>query len=314
MTPRLSTEERSRLLASVNEAPACLMLANFKGGVGKSLTTIQLAAALARLGLRVLVIDFDPQANATRRLGIEMDPANPIPTASEVIAANETGVAEDAVVACGWADDDGNPTAEAQLIDVVPARYDLINREGEAGNVGAIRRLQKALTGEWLKKYDVVLIDTRPDLGHLVQMAMAASNYVLLITDAAYDGIDGAMKVAAFVEDHADDLYNSSLRVGGVVVSGWDNTNEEKFQLENLRGYFGDKVWELGIPYTRVENGEQVPGIRNWIPKWNRLKEADGAAVSLSAWNDKKARETVELFDVLAERVLREFLTTEVSA
>lgn len=294
--------------------PPILMIGNNKGGVFKTGTVVQLAAALARKGLRVLVIDFDPQANATRRLGITMDPNNPIATASEAVAANAEGVGEDATVPCGWTNDDGTPTTEAQLIDVIPSRIDLSNRESEAGAVGAIRRLQKALAGEWLAKYDVVLIDTRPSLGHLVQMAMAASDHVILVTDPMFDGVDGALKVANFVSEHAVDMHNPNLKVSAVLVARYKGTAENRYQVEGLKEAFGDRVWALEVPATRKENGKEVPTVIDWIPEWTRFSEADGAGVSLSAWTDKKGRAPIQLFDVLAERVIREFVDVELAA
>ncbi len=74
--------------------PVTILFANNKGGVQKTGCTVQTAAGLARQGLNVLVVDMDPQANATRRLGIDWDPANPIPSVSEAIAANAEGAGE----------------------------------------------------------------------------------------------------------------------------------------------------------------------------------------------------------------------------
>ncbi len=169
------------------------VIANNKGGVGKSNLTVQLAAALARRQRRVLVVDLDPQANSTRRLGITVDPDDPIVTTSEVVKSGEEGVGEGAVVPAGWRTEAGEPTPEAAFIDVLPARFDLINREGEAAQLGAVKRLKKTLRG-WTTEYDVTLIDTRPDLGHLVQMAMAAADSILIPTDPTFDSIEAAIR------------------------------------------------------------------------------------------------------------------------
>ncbi|WP_344044212.1 ParA family protein, partial [Saccharothrix xinjiangensis] len=100
-------------------------LGNNKGGSGKTAGTVNLAAALAERGLRVLVVDLDPQANASRRLGRRFDPTNPSTTVSEAIQNAGQGVAADALVPCGW------PDPYASRIDVIPARYDLENRISE---------------------------------------------------------------------------------------------------------------------------------------------------------------------------------------
>ncbi|MDM7886597.1 AAA family ATPase [Curtobacterium sp. RHCKG23] len=288
--------------------PHITSIANNKGGVAKTEVTCQLAAALARKGQRVLVVDMDPQANATRRLGIEWDPASPIPTMSEVIAAGREGAGEAAVLACGW---DTNVAPEGELIDVLPSRFDLINRESEAGVVGAVRRLTKALDG-WTHRYDVVLIDTRPDLGHLVQMAFAASHSVLIPCDPNYDSIEAAIRVRDFVTRHSADLANPNLSIAGVVVTRRRLTAEHDFQLEGLVGEFGDLVWKLG-GVVKLPDGTDLLN-PNYIPEWSRFAEADAAATSLSAWSDRNSRKTLALYDALASRFTAALLTSEAAA
>lgn len=278
-----------------------LTVANNKGGVGKSSFTVQCAAALARRGKKVLVIDMDPQANATRRLGIEWDPANPILTTSEVIKANAEGVGEQAVISCGWVDGNGQPTEEAKLISVVPARFDLLNREAESGTIGAGRRLKKSLEG-WVDEYDYVLIDTRPDLGHLVQMAFAASDFVLVPTDPAYDGVEGAIRISDFIKQYAVDLANPTLQIGGVIVTRRKGTLEHDYQLAGLKEQFGELVWNLAGPVT--VRGVEV-STPPYIPEWTRFDEADAAAVSLTAYTTgRNHREAIGLYDQVAKHVI----------
>ncbi|MBE9924868.1 MULTISPECIES: ParA family protein [Cellulosimicrobium] len=286
--------------------PVTILFANNKGGVQKTGCTVQTAAGLARQGLNVLVVDMDPQANATRRLGIEWDPANPIPSVSEAIAANAEGAGEGAVVECGWKNAAGETTAEAKHIDVIPARFDLINREAEAGTVGAFRRLRKALTG-WTEDYDVVLIDSRPDLGHLVQMSMSAADVVVIPSDTGYDSVEAAIRVSDFVTQHAVDLANPELRVGGVLVTRRRQTAEGDFQIEGLRERFGDLVWDLRT--VKIIPGDvEVELTPPYVPEWTRFAEADAAGVSLTAWNDERGRTTVRIFDEVAQRIIDRIL------
>ncbi|MCI4659559.1 ParA family protein [Cryobacterium zhongshanensis] len=287
------------------------VISNNKGGVAKTELTVQLAAALARAGKKVLVVDMDPQANATRRLGIEWDPKEPIATMSEVIKADQAGAGEGAVVACGWVLPDGTPTLEADNIDVLPARFDLINRETEAGVIGAVRRLQKALEG-WTSEYDVILIDTRPDLGHLVQMSMAAADTIIIPTDPNYDSVEAAIRVKDFVARHAMDIANPTLAVGGVVVTRRKTTLEHDFQIEGLREHFGDLVWNLGGVVVLPDSTELLNP--SYIPEWSRFAEADAAAVSLSDWTDRNGRKTVALYDAVARTYLARFLGTKEKA
>lgn len=278
------------------------VVANNKGGVGKSTVTVQLAAALARAGRRVLVVDMDPQANATRRLGITWDPGEPFATMSEVLKAEAAGAGEGAVLGCAWT------TGEAERIDVLPSRFDLINRESEAGVVGATFRLKKALAG-WTGEYDVVLIDTRPDLGHLVQMAMAAADTVLIVAAPEYDAVEAAVRVRDFVVRHAADLANPGLSVGGVLVTMRRPTAEHLFQLEGLAETFGDVVWDLRTTRALLD-GSDVEVTPSHVPAWSRFAEADSAAVSLAAWTDTRGRETTAIFDVLGARFADRFLKT----
>ncbi|MGV8970400.1 MAG: ParA family protein [Microbacteriaceae bacterium] len=284
------------------------VIANNKGGVAKTQLTVQLAAALARRSLDVLVVDLDPQANATRRLGVEWDPEQPIPTMSEVLRAEQPGAGAGAVVTCGWVGADGQPTQEAKHIDVLPARFDLINRESEAGVVGAMRRLTKSLEG-WTEDYDVILIDTRPDLGHLVQLAMAAADHVIIPTDPNYDSVEAAIRVSDFVARHAIDIANPDLTIGGVIVTRRKATVEQDYQLDGIKSRFGDLVWKLG-GLRKLSDGteSQLP---THIPEWSRFAEADAAAASLSAWTDRRGLETMAMYDEAARLYERNFLSTK---
>lgn len=281
------------------------VVANNKGGVGKSGTLVQLAAGLARAGKSVLVVDMDPQANATRRFGIEWDESTPIATMAEVLADGRAGAGAGVALGCGWQDGEGNPTSEALLIDVLPARFDLINRESEAGAVGASRRLTRVLEG-WSEEYDVILIDTPPSLGHLVQMAFAAANTVLIPADPNFDSVEAAIRVKDFVIQHAADLANPNLEVGGVVVTRRKNTSEQDFQLESLKQHFGDLVWRIGGLVQLSDATDYV--VPSAVPEWVRFAEADASAVSLSAWGDLKGRQSVAIFDSITAQYIDRFL------
>ncbi|WP_426624425.1 ParA family protein [Leifsonia sp. McL0607] len=278
-----------------------------KGGVGKSEVLVALASAFARKKERVLAVDLDPQANASRRLGAAWEADAGKPSISEVIKADAVGVGEDAVVSCGWTDENGNPTEEASYIDVLAARLDLINREGEAGQVGALRRLKKALDGGWTDKYDWILFDNKPDLGHLVQLSLAATDYVLVPSTLDFDAVAGAIEVRQFIAEHADDMMNPSLKLLAVLPTRYDKRKaEQNFQYDNLREYFPDELLKFARNVER--NGTVEFVTPSYIPERTRFAEADSAAVSLTAWNDATARETVAIYDALADA-----LTTRVS-
>lgn len=282
------------------------VIANDKGGVSKSQLTVQLAGALARQGKRVLVVDLDPQANATRRLGIDWTPESPFPTTSEAVKSDKDGVGEQVVIPSGWVDSDGELTDEGKLIDVLPARFDLVNREHEAGSPGSVLRLRKALKGWTEDRYDVTLIDTQPSLGHLTQLALCAANTVLIPCIAEYDSAEAAMRMHDFVKQNAYVLYNPELEVKGVVITRYKARNEYEFQAKQLRQNFGDLIWELKGSVTAA-NGDRHK-IPTYLPELIRYGEADSAAVSMSAWGDLEGRKSVGVYDALAkiytERVL----------
>lgn len=285
--------------------PVVVAVTNRKGGVSKSLITTQLAGALARRGLRVLAVDMDPQGNLSRRLGVDVPDDNTVPTVSDVILAGEVGAGAGAVLPCGWSD-----TPEAELIDVIAARDTLENREAEAGAPGAWRRLAKGLSGEWIDAYDVVLIDTRPSLGHSVQMVLAASDYVLIPTVLDMDGNQSVVKVIDFVNRHAEDLANPGLKIGGVLVTRYMDRAEFKYQLRWLRENLGDLTWDLSTTRTLLDGTveEVTPA---WIPEMARLLDANSAGASISAYRDVKGLKAKAIFDNLAEVFVQRFIQKE---
>lgn len=213
------------------------------------------------------------------------------PSISEAIVAATPGAAAGAIMACGW------DSPEAANIDVLPARADLLNREHEVGPAGALRRLSRALNGV-TDDYDFTLIDTRPDLGHLVQMALVATDTVVIVTNPGYDSIEAATRIRDYIASSASDLYNDNLKVSGVIVNQYRPTAEAHFQIEGLTNLFGNLVWR----FDSVPRGLYQP-LPAFIPMWTRFEEADAASAPLSAWTDRKGKDTTEIFDEIARRV-----------
>lgn len=216
-------------------------IANNKGGPGKTTVAVNLAAALARRGRRVLVTDMDPQGNATRRLAAVMNADSP--TVSEAIAAATPGCAAKTITACGW------DTDYAHLISVIPAGPDLVNRDGESHHLGSVRRLAKALKGAD-GEFDDTLFDLQPSLGHLTQMGLAAADGVLGVTEPEYDSVQGAIRVRDFIGLAADDLGNPGLHMTGWVISRVrDSLGAHKHQIGGFEELFGaGMAWEPYIP------------------------------------------------------------------
>jgi chromosome partitioning protein len=251
-------------------------LANNKGGVGKTADAVNLAAAHARSGRRVLVVDMDPQGNATRRLAAQLGADSP--TVSEAIAAAVKGCAADAIAPCGW------QASYAHLISVIPAVPDLANRAGEAHLLGSVRRLVKAMTGVD-DDYDVTLVDCEPSLGHLPQLVFAAVDDVLVAVEPEYDAVEGAVRVRDFIATVREDLGNPGLRVLGYLLSRVrEGLGAHRFQLEGLPALLGeDLVWAPGIPERAA------------------IKDANEAAVPVEQVS-AVGREVAVLYDAIAQR------------
>lgn len=259
-----------------------ITIANHKGGAGKTTATVNLAAALAELGRRVLVVDLDPQANASRRLARPFLHEDPQLTTSEVVQSGADGVAGDAIAPTGW------PEPYANTVDVIPARFDLDNRVSEAGTVGAVGRLRRALDGVD-DEYDLTLIDVPPTLGHLAQLGFAASDHVLVVVEPEYDSVEGALRVRDFVTGYRTDLGRPDLAVLGYIVNRLRaNVGEHAYQLDGLSERLGGDVW---TPY---------------IPEWTASKDGASAALPLRICGSARGPAMAGLWAELAQRLLTE--------
>jgi cellulose biosynthesis protein BcsQ len=255
-------------------------LCNNKGGVGKSTTTVRLAEGLAKAGHRVLVVDMDPQGNASRRLGWAYNPADPQLTISEAIQADRAGAVAQVIQPIGW------QAEYADRIALAPARLELENRMSEAGIVGAWRRLAKALEGAD-DHYAYTLVDCPPSLFHLTQMALAAVDSALIVTEPEYDSVEAAVRVRDFVRDRAVELANPDLSLLGVIVNARQNLASHADQLASVREIFGDLVWDPVVPQRSL------------------LVDADGDEVPLTEVRGEKAGEVRATYELLAQAMVK---------
>lgn len=257
---------------------------NHKGGSGKTSVVVGLAAALAEAGRRVLAVDMDPQANASRRLAAGYDPDHPTPTTAEVVHNGSEGIAADAIKPCGW------PDPYASRISVIPSRFDLDNRLSEAGQIGAVLRLSIALEGVDAADYDVTLIDCQPSMAHLTQLALAAAHYGIAVTDPEYDGVDGAIRFRDFIEDHRTrrGLGNPDLGFAGLIVNRYDQRiSAHRWQIDGLPATFGHAaIW---LPH---------------IPERAAVKDATDAHLPLRLVRTTQARNQAAIYADLAPRLL----------
>jgi chromosome partitioning protein len=240
-TPRpLPREELAPLQDAAPTAPTrpgavVMAVTNQKGGVGKTTTTVSLGAALAAEDLDVLVIDLDPQGNATTGLGLRVSQG--APSTYRVIV--EQMPLEDAA----------EPTAVRRL-HIVPSSLDLAGAEIElVPQYSRERRLADAVDAV-RDQYDVVLIDCPPSLGLLTVNALVASDQVLVPIQCEYYALEGLGQLMRTIDMVRDGL-NSRLHLGGVLMTMYDaRTNLSQQVVDEVRGHFGDLAYTTVIPRT----------------------------------------------------------------
>ncbi len=217
------------------ELPRIIAIANQKGGVGKTTTAVNLGAALAETGLRVLVVDLDPQGNASTGLGINPRDVN----ASIYDVLMQDTPALDAV----------EPTSLKNLF-VIPATLDLAGAEIEL--VPAFSRelkLKRALDSV-RTEYDVVLIDCPPSLGLLTVNGLAAADDVIVPIQCEYYALEGLGQLLRNVALVRSSL-NASLEVRGIILTMYDARTRLAEQVETeVREHFGSKVYKTVVPRT----------------------------------------------------------------
>lgn len=218
------------------KSPKIISIANQKGGVGKTTTTINLAAGLVELGLRVLVVDLDPQGNASTGLGIDMDDREF--TTYELLL--EDVDLKDVIL----------PTNIAKLF-VIPATVDLSSADMElVSNEKRSFLLHDALRQTQMDQYDLdyILIDCPPSLNLLTVNAMIASHSVLVPLQSEFFALEGLSQLMLTIRE-VRQAGNADLRIEGVVMTMHDARNNLSQQVEqDARDNLGDLVFKTRIP------------------------------------------------------------------
>lgn len=212
-----------------------LAIINQKGGVGKTTTAIDLAAALGELGKQVLLVDLDPQGNASSGLGIEK---NDLDRCIYDVLLDDVSI-EDIII----------PDVFPGL-DLAPATINLAGAEVELVSEMARENRLKDAIGSMRGNYDFIIIDCPPSLGLLTVNAFVAADKLLIPIQCEFYALEGVTKLLDSMK-RVKSRLNPSLDIYGVLLTMYDNrTTLSKQVIDEVRGYFGPLVFETMIPRT----------------------------------------------------------------
>ena len=246
-----------------------IAIANQKGGVGKTTTAVNISSALARRGQRILLIDLDPQANATSGLGVDPEKA-------------ENGSIYSVLL--------GDSTLESKIqetprqnLSIIPSEMNLAGVEIELARMddhllilqGILRQAKKR------RKFDFCILDTPPSLGVLMTSALSAADEVLVPLQCEWFGLEGLSKILHVIDQIRDSGVNPRLKIEGILMTMYDGrTNLSRKVVQEVKSYFPEWLYRSVIPRT-IRLGEAPSHgktIFEWDPHGTGSEAYDAAA------------------------------------
>lgn len=202
---------------------------NQKGGVGKTTTVVNLSSALAKLKKKVLVIDLDPQANATSGLGVDKEQEHNV--YDLLIHGNEKIV-----------------NTDTKNLDLIPSNGDLAGIEIELSQENSWQYRLREKIEKIKENYDYIIIDSPPSLGVLSMIALVASDGIIVPVQCEYYALEGVGQLMSTIS-LVRDSFNKNLNVEGVILCMYDGRTNLSIQVaEEVKGFFEDKVFKNVIP------------------------------------------------------------------
>ena len=217
-----------------------ISVSNQKGGVGKTTTSLSLSASLGVLEKKVLLIDADPQGNATSGIGINSDDFN---KSSYDVLLNQCEI-NDSII-----------KTKSPNLDIIPANIDLVAVEIELVDTNKREHMLTKMIDKIKKDYDFIIIDCPPSLGLITMNALTASNSVIIPIQCEYYALEGLGKLLNTIKG-IQKVHNDNLEIEGILLTMFDSRLRLSNQVkDDVKKHFGDMVFSTIIP-RNVSLGE----------------------------------------------------------
>lgn len=264
------------------QQPLVVATCNQKGGVGKTTTTVHLARAASRLGLRVLIVDLDPQGNATTALATDELDSSSVGVADAIQPNAELGL-DDVIVSTIWFGVHLAPTPNTAAL----TQAEQLIETSQFGREFALRKALKPV----LSGYDLVLVDNTPALGRLLILSLCAADQALVVTQPEQWSADGLYELHRTI-DLVTEHYNDGLQAVGPLINGYRRTEQNRRIVgESIAHFYGDRAWSAQ---------DEI------IPMWAAVSDYVHAGVGLDEAKETKHRALGEVYGRFVHRLLTE--------